>query len=560
MIGAPVDDDLTFIDQFCGAGGATQGLSEAGLTPVLAINHAQRAIETHSANFPHVDHWCEDTTLIDMRRLPRARVLWASPICTEASPAGGRKRSRKQAPGQEELELFGPVKPELMVRTRATFYDVLRAVEVRGFEVVLIENVVEVAKDWELFDWWIEAMKLVGPYNVQFVSVSSAHIGDDESNDPAPQWRDRLYLVFTRVGIPLPDVEPRPLAWCPECQQDTHALQSWKRPGRHIGKYRQQYVYVCERAACRHAEVEPYVLPAAAAIDWSDLGTRIGDRPIKDYYKKGEFIGRGPLAPNTLRRIEAGLSMFAQPITVEKSGNTFERPGYFRAWPALDAPLTTLTTDATKGLACPPVMLSTIHDDSPRAYPATAAPLPSRTARIGDGMAALPFVTELRGGSSTARSVADPLATITANGNHHGLTIPPGALVMRNFTPRGNWAQMSKPAATHPLGTITGRDHHSLVIPFRRGGRPHRAAAAPLSTLTTREGHALLSDHGVDLMDCLFRMLQPREHLSAQRFPRSYVVKGNVGEQTLQAGNAVSANVPHWLGRAIRVALGAEAA
>jgi site-specific DNA-cytosine methylase len=38
------------------------------------------------------------------------------------------------------------------------------------------------------------------------------------------------------------------------------------------------------------------------------------------------------------------------------------------------------------------------------------------------------------------------------------------------------------------------------------------------------------------------------EHLRAQRFPDSYVVTGNKGEQTKQAGNAVSSNVAHWLG------------
>jgi DNA (cytosine-5)-methyltransferase 1 len=50
-------------------------------------------------------------------------------------------------------------------------------------------------------------------------------------------------------------------------------------------------------------------------------------------------------------------------------------------------------------------------------------------------------------------------------------------------------------------------------------------------------------------------MLKPREHLRAQRFPDGYVVTGNQGEQTMQAGNAVSANVAHWLGRKVAEAL-----
>jgi DNA (cytosine-5)-methyltransferase 1 len=49
-------------------------------------------------------------------------------------------------------------------------------------------------------------------------------------------------------------------------------------------------------------------------------------------------------------------------------------------------------------------------------------------------------------------------------------------------------------------------------------------------------------------------MLQPREQLLAQRFPRDYIVLGNRGEQTMQAGNAVPGNVAQWLGtRALAV-------
>jgi DNA (cytosine-5)-methyltransferase 1 len=69
--------------------------------------------------------------------------------------------------------------------------------------VVLVENVLELALDWELFDWWRQGMEMLG-YETQFISVSSVHIGGPD-NDPAAQWRDRFYGCFTRKGIPLPD-------------------------------------------------------------------------------------------------------------------------------------------------------------------------------------------------------------------------------------------------------------------------------------------------------------------------------------------------------------------
>jgi DNA (cytosine-5)-methyltransferase 1 len=330
---------LTFTDIFCGAGGSSLGLAGAGMELKLAANHWDRAIETHAANFRHAEHLCADVNNYDMRRLPRTDVLWASPICTESSPAGRKTRRprRRQMAGQTDLlQEYGPIAAKGFDRTRATFHDVIRATEVHRYPVVLVENVPEVVDEWELFDWWVKGMCLLG-YQVQYVSVSSAHVGGD-GNPYAPQWRDRLYLVFTRTGIPLPDVAPRPVALCAACGQDVRARQSWtKQTGRKIGRYRRQYAYRCPNTACRHALVEPYVLPAASAIDWSNLGERIGDRAR-------------PLAENTLRRIEAGLRMFAQPVMVNSN-----------------------------------------HDDD-RQYPAAGAPLSARTTRIGDGVAVPPLL------------------------------------------------------------------------------------------------------------------------------------------------------------------------
>jgi DNA (cytosine-5)-methyltransferase 1 len=575
---------LTFTDIFCGAGGSSIGLSAAGIELRLAANHWKRAIETHASNFRDADHLCADVNNYDMRRLPRTDILWASPICTEMSPAGGNAKPRTVGGQVDLFEEEGSVEQAGYERTRATFHDVIRATEVHRYQAVLVENVVEVAFKWELFDWWCSGMCQLG-YEMQIVCVSAAHVGG-EDNPHAPQWRDRLYLVFTRKGAPLPDVAPRPRAWCPTCEVDVDAFQSWRNElGRKIGKYRQQYDYRCPRTECLHGIVEPYVAPAAAAIDWSNPGTRIGDRKRK-------------LAKKTVARIEAGLAMFAQPIHLEAAGNTFERRPGVRTHPAFASPLTTQTTDATKALACPPVMVSTNHDGDGRVYPATAGPLPSRTVKIGDGLAHLPFtvpaggtwrdgpaavdvpmgartaretdglvvppfIAELRGGSSTARRISDPLATITAgdgrSGGWHGLTVPPGelgAFYVKNFGGNARPQDMAR-SVGEPFGTITVRDHTSLVIPFRRGARPYPPGSAPLSTVATHDQHGL-AHLGVDVDDCLFRMLTPREHLRAQRFPDAYGVLGTKGEQTMQAGNAVAANVAQWIaGRVVEALCGA---
>ncbi|MGW6531409.1 DNA cytosine methyltransferase [Streptomyces venezuelae] len=368
---------LTFTDIFCGAGGSSTGLVAAGFELKLAANHWSQAIETHAANHRDADHLCADINNYDMRRLPKTDLLWASPICTEMSPAGGRRRTR----GQMALEIdeLGSVPDAAWERTRATAYDVIRATEVHRYQAILCENVVEFAVDWELFDWWRKGMEMLG-YHSQIVSASSAHIGGD-GNTPAPQWRDRIYIVFTRHGVPLPDLKPTPPAWCPACEQDVAAVQTW-RNGRRVGKYKQQYDYRCPNRACGHRIVEPYIRPAASVIDWSNLGVRIGDRPQH---------GLRPLVANTQKRIQAGL---------DRLGG--------------DKPLVLTVNHGG-------------HDG--RGVRADQWPLASRTVKIGDAVLTPPvardaFVVEYRrnGGAEPAHTA--PLATVTAKGNHHGLVIP----------------------------------------------------------------------------------------------------------------------------------------
>ena len=161
---------VTFTDSFCGYGGSSQGLTEAGLELVWAANHWDKAIETHSANFPHADHWQGDLSGFDMRRMPHADVAWLSPECTWHSPAGGRKRVRA------ELDLFDDYVPDAAgERSRATMWDVVRAAEAKQFKVVIVENVVEVTT-WPLFESWLGAMTALD-YEHQIVCVSAAHIG-----------------------------------------------------------------------------------------------------------------------------------------------------------------------------------------------------------------------------------------------------------------------------------------------------------------------------------------------------------------------------------------------
>ncbi len=498
MTATAVASDVDFADLFCGAGGSINGMVDAGFRLVVGANHDARSIETVSANHRNAEFLCTDINQYDMRCLPRTRVLWASVICTEMSPAGGNRKHR----GQLQLEEMGHVAQPTYERTRACALDVIRATEVHRYDAVIVENVVEFARDWELYDWWVEGMCRLRPgYNVQTVNVSAAHVYGD-GNDPAPQWRDRIYICFTKKGIPLPDFELRPPSWCETCDALVDGVQTWKRADRRrVGKYGQQYLFRCPRDS---TVVEPLVLPAVAALDLADLGTRIGDRPK-------------PLSEKTQARIQWGIDTFVQPVVAQVAGNTFERPGYHRVRPALEAPLTARNGTGEDALVVPPVMVNVNHDDA-RIYASGSAPFPSRTTKIGDL-----------------------------------LVSPPGAFIVKNYGGNAQPRHLAKPV-TEPLGSITTKDHHYLVVPYRKGARPRPADAAPLPTVSTIEAAGLLHAT-VDLDDCHYRMLKPREHARAQRFADTYEITGNIGEQTLQVGNAVPCNTAQWIGQQLLAVL-----
>jgi DNA (cytosine-5)-methyltransferase 1 len=498
---------LTLTDLFAGAGGSSTGaIAVPGVEVRLAANHWELAVEVHNSNHPGADHLCADISMYDPRRVPRTDLLWASPECTNHSRAQGRRRVDSRQP-----DLFGEVLPVAAAdRSRATMWDVVRFSEAHRYDAVIVENVVE-AVQWEPFDAWLLAMGSLG-YLHRVVSLNSMHAQDLGS--PAPQSRDRIYVVFWRKGNPVPDVDAamRPHAWCPRCDRVVESQQAWKN-GRTAGRYRQQYVYLCPTDG---TQVEPGWLPAAAAIDWSLPGTRIGDRTK-------------PLADKTRARIAVGIARYWQPIHLEAAGHTYDAAdpahkahgdpnGYYRAWPVSD-PLKALHATGSKALA-------------------------------------IPFVAELRGGGSTARSVDDPMATVTASGNHHALVAPYyGA------------SETAKPAS-EALGTVTTVDRFALITRMNNNRGDQSNLTTPihetLRTLTTAGHQAILTPGDMEAArarvdDCLFRMLEPHEVAAGMAFPAAYLWSGTRRERVRMAGNAVTPPAARDLIGAVAATLGGAA-
>ena len=275
----------TATDMFCGAGGSSQGATNGGCQVVMAMNHWPLAVETHNLNFQETDHDCADISGSSPQRYPSTDLLIASPECTSHSLSKGKKRKNL---GQ--LDLFQPhVIDPCEVRSRATMWDVVRFSEYHRYNLVIVENVVEV-RYWGLYDAWLNAMRELG-YSYEEVYFNSMFA------PPTPQSRDRIYIVFWKRGNRKPNLNFTPLAHCAE-HGDVQAIQSWKDPLKRWGRYgkRNQYVYRCP---CCAEVVEPYYAPAHTAIDWSLPSQRVGDR-------------LRPLKATTLERIQKGLERYCK--------------------------------------------------------------------------------------------------------------------------------------------------------------------------------------------------------------------------------------------------------
>jgi DNA (cytosine-5)-methyltransferase 1 len=460
---------LTMTDMFCGAGGSSTGATSlAGISVRTALNHWDKALESHNANHPDTVHVQADIKETDPRYIATSDILWASPECTNHSVAKGRKRITNQP------DIFGDTLPdEAADRSRATMWDVPRFAEVHRYRAVITENVVDAAK-WVMFDAWLMAMKSLGyDHRIQYLNSMHAQHG----GLPAPQSRDRMYVLFWLKGNPAPDVEKyfRPKAYCSSCDEVVNAMQVFKK-SEQWGRYRAQYAYRCPKVACRNQIVEPGWLPASHAIDWSLKGQRIGDR-------------KRDLSPKTIARIQAGLAKFgAEPVSIDS----------VRGSQIISAvnkePFQTQTTSYTRSLLVP---------------------------------------VEGRIGKEAAR-VTDAMRTQTTR-NETGLLTPPREHMLMEYYGNGTMHKVSK-----AIPTITTHDRFAMITTLRGTNAP-KDVGQPLDTFAANGLHHGLAEWKVpEVDDCEFRMLEPHEIKAGMAFPKEYIMLGNKREQVKMAGNAVT--------------------
>lgn len=508
---------ITVTDQFCGAGGSSQGVRLAsqklgsGIEVKMALNHWKLAIETHSTNFQDTMHDCTDISACDPRRYPSTNILITSPECTNHSLAKGKKQV------QATLDMFdkGLLDPAAE-RSRATMWDVPRFAEYHQYEIIIVENVVD-ARKWVMFDAWLMAMMSLG-YKHKCVYLNSMHC------HPTPQSRDRMYVVFWKKGNKAPDLEFTPKAFCPACDRDIHAIQNFKNSGKKWGKYNSQYVYVCPSDG---TVVEPYYYASFNAIDWSDLGQRIGDR-------------EKPLSDNTLRRIQYGLDKYGdQPLQVLNY-----TPGYCK--PVTDPTSTITTTDHHSLLS--PFVINTRHTSGigNRVKSVFEDPIGTQCADLSHSIT-VPFI--IKGEHTLQNGYVK-----SVNENFQTQTVRQSMALVTPLVVENKGQSMSKPS-TQAFGTVTTKPHHGIVtdesfrsfLGYYYGKHQASDMREPVGTVTTTDRMHLISYQKPRIEDCYYRMIKAHEVQRAMAFDDDYVVLGNSRDKVKQCGNAVTPPAMDWL-------------
>jgi len=513
-------------DLFCGAGGTSTGLAlaarELGLElDLLAINHWEIAIDTHSANHPNARHLCEEMDTVNPRRVVpggRLRILMASPECVHHSNARGGKPMSDQS--------------------RATGWHIVRWAEALYIDNILIENVREF-RDWgplgadgrplksrkgETYQAFLAALRSLG-YRVEDRILNAANYGD-------PTTRERLFILARRGNKKI--VWPEP----------THS------PNVEDTLFGQL----------------PHWRPAREVIDWSMKGESI-------------FRRKKPLSPNTMKRIMAGLRKFggkafvigqqsaATPRSVDNPIPTVagagaislvqpfivpffgERKGQQARTHSIEEPLPTVTSHGAGALVEP--FLVMLNGTSPDAIQnsnrSVDEPVPTVLAQGNHIGVAQPFIVQMDMGGRL-QSLEDPLNTLTSADAR--------ALVEPFIIPVNHGPDNRAHSVDEPMRTITSVDAWALIEPYliKYYGTQQNAHSIdePLDTISSRDKFGIvIPELDGAVLDIRFRMLQPRELAAAMSFPGDYHFAGNREQKIKQIGNAVAVNTAKALCKAL---------
>lgn len=188
----PAASNYAFVDLFCGAGGFTQGLVQAGLRPLASVEFNPIASATYTKNFPKCHHFCGDIEKFASEQWlaqigsPEVHLVAGGPPCQGFSVAG------KRNPNDPRNRLFRE-----FIRVVA---------ELRPWYVVM-ENVpgILTLQKGAVKEAICEAFDAIGYPHVSVAILESAAYG-------VPQIRPRAFFICNRFGMlnPYPKLQLLP--------------------------------------------------------------------------------------------------------------------------------------------------------------------------------------------------------------------------------------------------------------------------------------------------------------------------------------------------------------
>jgi DNA (cytosine-5)-methyltransferase 1 len=522
---------ITAADLFCGAGGTSTGLQQAcellGYSvDLLAINHWEVAIQTHSINHPKARHMCASLDSLNPRELfaeNELDLLWASPECTHHSVARGGKPINDQS--------------------RATAWCVVRWAEALRPKVIMVENVPEFltwgaidskgkpmkSKKGATFLAWVEALKSLG-YRIDWKILCAADYGD-------PTTRKRLFVQAVRgrrkISWPEPThAKPQAVGLFETLKpwRGAKEIIDWELPSRSIfTRERPLSQKTLDRilAGLQKYGLAPFIVP-------------------KDYGEKRVRSVNLPLQTVTTRDHPSLVQPFI--IQTDQTGSN----GHCSR--SMEQPIPAVVTKQNMALV-QPYLVQVAHEGGDNRTRSTGEPLPTVCGNRGDWALAEPMLLPQCSGGSVRR-VSDPVPAITTTSRGIGLIEP--YLIELRGTSKEHIAATAK-SLKEPIGVVSTSGHHGLVEPFLvsyYGNGEALSIDDPMDTVTTKDRFGLVQptviiDGEKYLLDIHFRMLQPHELAGAQGFPKDYKFAGGKTQAVKQIGNAVPVNLASALCQAV---------
>ncbi len=540
------------VDLFAGGGGASTGIEQAlGVSPDIAVNHDPEALALHQANHPSTLHLAADVREVNPRKVTKGRpvgLLWLSPDCKHFSKAKGGKPRNKHIrslawvaihwaaaarprcivlENVEEFKSWGPLMADdqpCPKRKGETFDRWVGRLRALGYKVEW--------KELRACDYGAPTIRkrffLIARCDGRpIVWPQATHAKPD-----APEVK-RGKLKAWRTAAECIDFSlPCPSIFLSQAEARRLGV---KRPlaaatMRRIAKGVFRYVINATR---------PFIVPVTHP---GDARVHSIDEPMRTITgaHRGEHALVAPVLTEHANASRQAVWSADEPLRTQcaevKGGHfaliapTIERQFGASTGNAADAPLGTITAAGGGKAGLVSAFLTKYHAGS-IGSPA-GEPFPTITSN-GDsdrpgGNPPLAVIAahldQANGGfyEGGGRAIDEPAGTVCAQGSMQRLVAT--SLVKLRGT-------SSAASSAEPMHTVSAQgQHHAevrafLVKSYSQGGQ-HAACDEPMHTITTKDRMGLVTVDGTDyaIADIGLRMLTPRELFLANGFPADYII------------------------------------